>query len=1127
MSQNLPFPFAGQPAVATPQQHNTSQTQAPTMAAPPAGSDMASLLAGMNITPDQLAKIAYLMQTGQLTLPPPPPPTLPVATPPAPPSNQAPPAPAADPRLNRQAPARDVDMDKEDGEVEEGEVDDMPEPVSREFLRTPPKGPRKRSRSPLPRFNNAQDARRHSQQHQRQPSPRAANGISRTSALNSSTNATHVQTNGDAGDARKAARNAAAKDIVLKLHNNGYSFDDVAKAISNRKVLRRVYNQLGLQAVSPEPAPGTLLTTAAVKSPVSEPQRKASQPKKAAPSKPATVDRSAYLAKLQAAKNKKAEPTAASASPIDKPRPSIPTTIKSVSTAAAATVPALAEKVASKNDLIRQRMAALAAERAAKEEAKRKVAEAAENGEVVVISSDEPQHNGTHDSSKPGLGDGHAGIRASEVVSDQHSPLTPRNISSGTSSQVPNVPQQPSTQQIASPTLNRGFGLPGLFTTSSPLSPASFLQQQTAAFAPPPGPAVQSRPDSASAINHTSAQKRPYGQITHTSAQKRPYGQINDDGDDRVVIVDSDEDDSEDDMDIDDDGAPGGSTVITGGASAPGLLRDFPPRPTLSKLATCVPGTPGTPGTPSQAQLKMDQEIADMKRKIAEAESRKRRKTGSTGQAQQVMTPSAEVVATERVQSTSTPGAEPGKLSLKEQREQLEQRLRDLQWQGIGTGFISPPAPVTAGPSDVQGVNGTLDGRPISSGRTLPKTASHVPALLDGPEVVDGEDGDDYEPDFDLVPTSPDGQPVTEVASETQLSNDQNLTVGAAVGSNLPPTHDLDAANRPHESEDVAQPSGDIEENDEDIDDDDDDDLDDIYADAADLNTMNEVRHPAPTTIPAPDYDQDDTDDAMDTSGDSTEAEPDGHESEEEYEPEFDTATSRSAQERQTTSSELNQGADLQMRMEADQSPREASEDDSSSAASSPTGDAADGFSSERTNDTTAEPAAGTIANIIAPELQSVVEEPVVPRTEPSHPTTSFKSYESPLVRFKDFRYHPEFAKTVSGGHRSLTYSNSIDAMKVLCPFEAAGQECKDPSCIHQHFKDMNLSDNDLLRLIGADRTPARTPEESQRWKNGLTAVVQSLRATNVGKDVECIATRIAEYRREFLGDPTQTILLK
>ncbi|EME45384.1 hypothetical protein DOTSEDRAFT_127875, partial [Dothistroma septosporum NZE10] len=70
-------------------------------------------------------------------------------------------------------------------------------------------------------------------------------------------------------------------------------------------------------------------------------------------------------------------------------------------------------------------------------------------------------------------------------------------------------------------------------------------------------------------------------------------------------------------------------------------------------------------------------------------------------------------------------------------------------------------------------------------------------------------------------------------------------------------------------------------------------------------------------------------------------------------------------------------------------------------------------------------------------------------------------------------------------------------------------------------------TDNDLLRLIGAERTPAHTQEESQRWKNGLTAVVQKLRSTNVGKDVECIASRIAEYRREFLGDPTQTLLLK
>lgn len=80
-------------------------------------------------------------------------------------------------------------------------------------------------------------------------------------------------------------------------------------------------------------------------------------------------------------------------------------------------------------------------------------------------------------------------------------------------------------------------------------------------------------------------------------------------------------------------------------------------------------------------------------------------------------------------------------------------------------------------------------------------------------------------------------------------------------------------------------------------------------------------------------------------------------------------------------------------------------------------------------------------------------------QNEPSSkPTGSFSPYVSPLRYFKAYRYHPSFAEDVPNGYRSLTYSQNVDPMKYLCPYEATGGVCNDRSCDNQHFRDMILS---------------------------------------------------------------------
>ncbi len=69
-----------------------------------------------------------------------------------------------------------------------------------------------------------------------------------------------------------------------------------------------------------------------------------------------------------------------------------------------------------------------------------------------------------------------------------------------------------------------------------------------------------------------------------------------------------------------------------------------------------------------------------------------------------------------------------------------------------------------------------------------------------------------------------------------------------------------------------------------------------------------------------------------------------------------------------------------------------------------------------------------------------------------------FTPYESPLKKFKSYRYHPEFLAEVPHGFRSMTFIHDIDSEKPVCRYELAGGVCNDDSCDGQHFRNMGLS---------------------------------------------------------------------
>ncbi|TKA64133.1 hypothetical protein B0A55_08721, partial [Friedmanniomyces simplex] len=171
------------------------------------------------------------------------------------------------------------------------------------------------------------------------------------------------------------------------------------------------------------------------------------------------------------------------------------------------------------------------------------------------------------------------------------------------------------------------------------------------------------------------------------------------------------------------------------------------------------------------------------------------------------------------------------------------------------------------------------------------------------------------------------------------------------------------------------------------------------------------------------------------------------------------------------------------------------------------------------------------IADDLAPELQppianqTVVQDEHKDKPQLQDPTTThYRPYESLLAKFHDYRYHPEYPRTVAGGYKSLTYSHKIDPETPWCPHEAAGGQCNDKACGSQHFRSMGITDNDLLKALTADRIPASTAEEKARWKSGLTAVFQELRRQGLNKDARVIAARIVEFRREFVGGGSRAV---
>ncbi|KAH7158134.1 hypothetical protein B0J13DRAFT_520842 [Dactylonectria estremocensis] len=139
-------------------------------------------------------------------------------------------------------------------------------------------------------------------------------------------------------------------------------------------------------------------------------------------------------------------------------------------------------------------------------------------------------------------------------------------------------------------------------------------------------------------------------------------------------------------------------------------------------------------------------------------------------------------------------------------------------------------------------------------------------------------------------------------------------------------------------------------------------------------------------------------------------------------------------------------------------------------------------------------------------------------------PKSTFTPYETPLQFFRAYRFHPKFKDSVAGGLRSLTYSNQIDVQREVCPDQLVGGVCpRGKQCEFQHFDNMKAPDDQILVQLGAYGN--YEGEQKQKYITGLRELLTGFRNRKI-KDFQALSDGIIEYRAQFHGDRTKILPL-
>jgi hypothetical protein len=503
--------------------------------------------------------------------------------------------------------------------------------------------------------------------------------------------------------ASKTARRQKLGEFLHVMFNAGFSQEQLASQVSNPNALRQMTVALGLHPHTSAPDSGNLdpVTIALDSVPSSNPTV-AIQPKpvkKIAPAKPAGVDRSAYLAKLQAAKNKKADvvpkPAAAKAATAPKASSAMKAS-QPVEKTAIAPPKLSSDTKAAKDELLRQRLEAI---RAAKVTTRAKTPASLPrkpgpstdsvpqpvNGHAISVMTamnDISQAAGYNSLTQGPLPDNVAVPAFGKVTLPTAEPTPAKSAPSATS--LPTIP--PAKSNTA--TVHSSFsGLPGLFLTPTQLARND---SQPGVNAPLPGVGDIPRIEGQSGSGSPTRALPGAGALAQVQSPAHSAFGSRDSVDEPMIITVSDDEDDDDDMDISSSDREQSSSELNRDPNSKiATPQANPARPGVHRSNTSSSAITTAPKTPkSDAYNKKLQELEVLKRRLAEIELRK--------QAKAVSKPDSAVVTSVPVAQDQSSSVEPAVLLPTIEPPKVDEATRtapNTQSESTAQDSKPPPSP--------------------------------------------------------------------------------------------------------------------------------------------------------------------------------------------------------------------------------------------------------------------------------------------------------------------------------------------------------------------------------------------------------------------------------------------------
>ena len=143
------------------------------------------------------------------------------------------------------------------------------------------------------------------------------------------------------------------------------------------------------------------------------------------------------------------------------------------------------------------------------------------------------------------------------------------------------------------------------------------------------------------------------------------------------------------------------------------------------------------------------------------------------------------------------------------------------------------------------------------------------------------------------------------------------------------------------------------------------------------------------------------------------------------------------------------------------------------------------------------------VENLIKPKKQ-LASHSHAADSHPTHRSTSYRPYSSPLLMFQSYRLNPLYRTNEKLPLHSLSHSNRIDPNRIMCRFELGGI-CNNTSCTGQHFKDIRLNKEELI-------------EDLVSYAPQLAGLSEGEKMAEPEREAETVKGKMASYATQMVS---------